>query len=848
MNWIFALILSLAVAASAFAADSNSYNRITFRRGTEAQRPTVTFSNAEPAWVTDSKRLYIGDGVTAGGIPVAMAADLNAIVTNAFKQLAGSNWTLVIVNNLSNSVDARIINETNTLRIWATSLFAPAAGLDALGTNAFTQLANSNWTLTVVGNLSNTVDARIISETNTLRIWATSLFAPAADLNALGTNAFKQLAGSNWTLTLLNGYANLSTPNAFSANQFMPSLTLTNSYSNYWAELLINGTTYASGNAGETNISFDGTDVTGFLEVGQLIRVHGEEHILSVIDTDHGAVTEPWGNEFHADAVYTQAVAVISPPIIFPGGIQTIPFLGTAAQLNEIPGINSATLGGLSPAYFAESNWTFTIVNNLSNSVDGRIINETNTLRVWASERFALAGSTPAGLLTNASSATPDYLSVERNGSNVTFSVTPTHLTHVGSWLSGAGFFDPAGTAETLTLNLSNSMNIAIGSATSAVSAWADNRFQIVGGLGGFWNVNGTNFQMSNIVIDPSINTVLSGTTLTLSSPWSNLSGGTLVKTNIYIVAASTSTTIVGYINNEFRSANYQTLRMYGAGGGSIILDGRNSQGTSIDLVKPRSTSYANYLHFLDRYPNGLAYPGYGIRHEGTNYYTGMLCQGDLYIGTLKNDYTHLGGFTFYGTNRISATLPLNCLSGLVVYGTGQIVSLGSNAPSAVTGSSFLYTKMVDGTNNLYALDENGNETILSAHAGNRHVAKSINHYTGEGQVIDLLALAQAVEALTGKSSIVSAVTVPRRDWDADRAADEAVKVEKRNREISEWEGLKAAHDTPTTNSMTVAGLVVSYVSPANDNIVVGPKPEPYTADPKPKPQWLKEWEAQKAK
>ena len=165
MKPLLALVLSLAVAVSAAAAESNTYNRITFRRGTEAQTrrghvfPTLSqHGSSIPAGSTSataSQRAACRSRWAQTSMPLS---------PTPFKQLAGSNWTIVIVNNLSNSVDARIINETNTLRLWAASLFAPTADLDALGTNAFKQLAGSNWTITIVNNLSNLVDGRIVNE------------------------------------------------------------------------------------------------------------------------------------------------------------------------------------------------------------------------------------------------------------------------------------------------------------------------------------------------------------------------------------------------------------------------------------------------------------------------------------------------------------------------------------------------------------------------------------------------------------------------------------------------------------------------------------------------------------
>jgi hypothetical protein len=41
-----------------------------FRRGTNAQRQTITPAQGEPLWTTDTNILYVGDGVTSGGIQV----------------------------------------------------------------------------------------------------------------------------------------------------------------------------------------------------------------------------------------------------------------------------------------------------------------------------------------------------------------------------------------------------------------------------------------------------------------------------------------------------------------------------------------------------------------------------------------------------------------------------------------------------------------------------------------------------------------------------------------------------------------------------------------------------------
>lgn len=59
-------------------------NSIQVRRGTEAERVRTVFSNGEPVWTTDTNKLYIGDGVTQGGVPVF--ENNMAYIRNAFSE------------------------------------------------------------------------------------------------------------------------------------------------------------------------------------------------------------------------------------------------------------------------------------------------------------------------------------------------------------------------------------------------------------------------------------------------------------------------------------------------------------------------------------------------------------------------------------------------------------------------------------------------------------------------------------------------------------------------------------------------------------------------------------------
>lgn len=52
-------------------ADS-TVTKILFRRGSDADRQSVTLAAGEPGFTTDTKELYVGDGTTAGGIKVGV--------------------------------------------------------------------------------------------------------------------------------------------------------------------------------------------------------------------------------------------------------------------------------------------------------------------------------------------------------------------------------------------------------------------------------------------------------------------------------------------------------------------------------------------------------------------------------------------------------------------------------------------------------------------------------------------------------------------------------------------------------------------------------------------------------
>jgi len=56
------------------------------RRGTDAQRQGITFDLGEPIWTTDTQKLYVGDGITAGGNNILAQSAGTGMTWNATTQ------------------------------------------------------------------------------------------------------------------------------------------------------------------------------------------------------------------------------------------------------------------------------------------------------------------------------------------------------------------------------------------------------------------------------------------------------------------------------------------------------------------------------------------------------------------------------------------------------------------------------------------------------------------------------------------------------------------------------------------------------------------------------------------
>lgn len=95
--------------------------QIKLRRMTDAARQTITFAAGEPCWTTDTKKLYVGDGTTAGGIAVdttdggASVTVENVLTSNSTTNALSAAQGKTLKTQVDTKANADLSNVTGTL-------------------------------------------------------------------------------------------------------------------------------------------------------------------------------------------------------------------------------------------------------------------------------------------------------------------------------------------------------------------------------------------------------------------------------------------------------------------------------------------------------------------------------------------------------------------------------------------------------------------------------------------------------------------------------------------------------------------------------------------------------------
>lgn len=110
-----------------------------FRRGTNADRTTITPEQGEPIYTTDTKKLFIGDGSTAGGVEVGGE--------NAFATIAVAGQSNVVADSSSDTLTLAAgsgITLTTNAGTDTVTIAASGGGSLTIDTQDFT--ASGTWT------------------------------------------------------------------------------------------------------------------------------------------------------------------------------------------------------------------------------------------------------------------------------------------------------------------------------------------------------------------------------------------------------------------------------------------------------------------------------------------------------------------------------------------------------------------------------------------------------------------------------------------------------------------------------------------------------------------------------
>jgi len=143
------------------------------RRGPNAQRATTLLQVGEVAWTTDTKKLYVGDGVTTGGVNILANIAGTGFVWNPTTEqldLAGSTITGITADNVSetNGVVPRLWYRSSLGKQHASEIFTTVAGAAHTGISFSWDDVNQKLTATVTAeNVDDTVASMFTSGTHT---------------------------------------------------------------------------------------------------------------------------------------------------------------------------------------------------------------------------------------------------------------------------------------------------------------------------------------------------------------------------------------------------------------------------------------------------------------------------------------------------------------------------------------------------------------------------------------------------------------------------------------------------------------------------------------------------------
>ena len=177
------------------------------RRGSDVDRQGITPKAGEPIFTTDTKRLYIGDGSTVGGIIVDTNTGLVEVADDATPQLGGNldlnNNDIVGTGNINISgsltasgtfdLKGSIFADDSTLLVDGISATIPASNLTGTATIDVT----GNLTGNVTGAVTGDVKGAVFADDSTLIIDSNNGVVTANEFRSTGLMQINAANGMN---------------------------------------------------------------------------------------------------------------------------------------------------------------------------------------------------------------------------------------------------------------------------------------------------------------------------------------------------------------------------------------------------------------------------------------------------------------------------------------------------------------------------------------------------------------------------------------------------------------------------------------------------------------------------
>lgn len=182
-------------------------DRIQVAQGLEADRATFTFMSGEFGWTTDTKRLYIGDGATAGGFRVAMYADLTGAIAGFVSATAGnltSNALVLGAGTKETKVAAGFTTD-------GTSKLTLGVAGTSVGGLLLTNATSGTVELRPVAGALGTSVISIPAATDTMVLLTAAQSLTNKKLGSLTTNGLVTTSGADGTLSVTVPAANVLT-------------------------------------------------------------------------------------------------------------------------------------------------------------------------------------------------------------------------------------------------------------------------------------------------------------------------------------------------------------------------------------------------------------------------------------------------------------------------------------------------------------------------------------------------------------------------------------------------------------------------------------------------------------